>query len=101
MSKNNTKNMKSRTDLLKHLSKISRTKKNKNLTDSKSVNKEKNNVDDIINLIQNNNYLYEKISYLQLWWKTIYQIIKIQKYLRGFLYRIKLLKLLELKAKNR
>lgn len=99
MSKNNTKNMKSRTDLLKHLSKISRTKKNKNLTDSKSVNKEKNNVDDIINLIQNNNYLYEKISYLQLWWKTIYQIIKIQKYLRGFLYRIKLLKLLELKEK--
>lgn len=99
MSKNNTKNMKSRTELLKHLSKISRTKKNKNLTDSKSVNKEKNNVDDIINLIQNNNYLYEKISYLQLWWKTIYQIIKIQKYLRGFLYRIKLLKLLELKEK--
>jgi hypothetical protein len=89
MSKNNTKNMKSRTELLKHLSKISRTKKNNNLTDSKSVNKEKNKTDEIINLIQNNNYLYEKISYLQLWWKTIYQIIKIQKYLRGFLYRIK------------
>ena len=99
MSKNNTKNMKSRTELLKHLSKISRTKKNNNLTDSKSVNKEKNKTDEIINLIQNNNYLYEKISYLQLWWKTIYQIIKIQKYLRGFLYRIKLLKLLELKEK--
>lgn len=99
MSKNNTKNMKSRTDLLKHLSKISRSKKNNNLTASKSVNKEKNKTDDIINLIQNNSYLYEKISYLQLWWKTIYQIIKIQKYLRGFLYRIKLLRLLELKEK--
>ena len=34
---------------------------------------------------------------MQLWWKTIFQIIKIQKYLRGFLYRIKLLKVLELK----
>ena len=99
MSKNNTKHMKSRTDLLRHLSRMSRIKKNNNLTASKSINKDKNKTEDIINLIQNNSYLYEKISYLQLWWKTIYQIIKIQKYLRGFLYRIKLLRLLELKEK--
>ena len=43
--------------------------------------------------------LIQYITYIQLWWKTIYQIIKIQKYLRGYLYRIKLLKTLEINQK--
>ena len=28
-----------------------------------------------------------KIKHIQIWWKTIFQIIKIQKYIKGFLYR--------------
>ena len=58
------------------------------------------NIDEnFINNIKDNQNKYDKIKFLQLWWKTIFQIIKIQKYLRGFLYRIKLLKLLEFKEK--
>ena len=37
----------------------------------------------------------EKIKFIQLWWKTIFQIIKIQKYFRGFLYRQKLIEELD------
>ena len=45
---------------------------------------------------QKNEKIYlNKIKYIQIWWKTIYQIIKIQKYLRGYLYRIKLISLLD------
>ena len=40
------------------------------------------------------NYL-EKIKFIQLWWKTIFQIIKIQKHLRGFLYRQRLIEELD------
>ena len=72
----------------------------KNIDNTKTINNEKNekNIsENIIKKIKENKNLYERISYLQLWWKTIYQIIKIQKYLRGFLYRIKLLKILERK----
>ena len=83
-SKNNSKNIKAKTEHFK------------NVSNSDFLS---HSIKDIINNIQNNNRLLERISYLQLWWKTIFQIIKIQKYLRGFLYRIKLLKLLELKEK--
>ena len=38
-----------------------------------------NKAEDIIKSIKDNRYLYDKLSYLQLWWKTIFQIIKIQK----------------------
>ena len=37
----------------------------------------------------------EKIKFIQLWWKTIFQIIKIQKHLRGFLYRQRLIEELD------
>ena len=37
----------------------------------------------------------EKVKFIQLWWKTIFQIIKIQKHLRGFLYRQKLIEELD------
>ena len=37
----------------------------------------------------------EKTKFIQLWWKTIFQIIKIQKHLRGFLYRQKLIEELD------
>ena len=39
--------------------------------------------------------LLEKIKFIQLWWKTIFQIIKIQKHVRGFLYRQKLIEELD------
>ena len=38
---------------------------------------------------------FEKIKFIQIWWKTIFQIIKIQKYLRGYLYRIRLISILD------
>ena len=41
----------------------------------------------------------EKVKFIQIWWKTIFQIIKIQKYLRGYLYRIKLISLLDKREK--
>ena len=87
--------MKAKTNILKNIS-INKNNYN-NLLNSKNTNPIR--VEDIVKNIEDNRYLYDKISYLQLWWKTIFQIIKIQKYLRGFLYRIKLLKLLELKEK--
>ena len=37
-----------------------------------------NKAEDIIKSIKDNRYLYDKLSYLQLWWKTIFQIIKLQ-----------------------
>ena len=37
----------------------------------------------------------DKIKFIQIWWKTIFQVIKIQKYIRGYLYRIKLISSLE------
>ena len=33
-----------------------------------------------------------KIKLIQIWWKTIFQIIKLQKYVRGYLYRNKFYK---------
>ena len=41
----------------------------------------------------------DKVKFIQIWWKTIFQIIKIQKYLRGYLYRIKLISLLDKREK--
>ena len=39
--------------------------------------------------------ILEKINFVQLWWKTIFQIIKIQKNVRGFLYRQRLIEELD------
>ena len=36
-----------------------------------------------------------KIILIQEWWKTIYKIIRLQKCIRGFLFRRKLMKNLE------
>ena len=54
---------------------------------------------DFINEIKNNEKFIERIKYLQLWWKTIFQIIKIQKYIRGYLRRTKLLKIFTFELK--
>ena len=54
---------------------------------------------DFINEIKNNEKFIERIKYLQLWWKTIFQIIKMQKYIRGFLRRVKLLKIFTIELK--
>ena len=75
--------------------KIISNEKSKN----KSVSERENCFEELTNIIKNSKYLSDRLSYLQLWWKTIFQIIKIQRYLRGFLYRIKLLRLLELNEK--
>ena len=40
-----------------------------------------------------------KIKYIQVWWKTIFLIIKIQKFIRGALFRIKLVKVIQNKEK--
>ena len=37
----------------------------------------------------------DKVKFIQIWWKTIFQIIKIQKTIRGYLYRIKLISSLD------
>ena len=70
---------------------------------SKTVNLSKNDISQRIEKNSNDNNIKKKkksiiqyVTFIQLWWKTIYQIIKIQKYLRGYLYRIKLLKTLEI-----
>ena len=68
-------------------------------TENKNENNKKNIDESLITKIKDDKNMLDKIGYLQLWWKTIFQIIKIQKYLRGFLYRVKLLRLLELKEK--
>ena len=70
---------------------------------SKTVNLSKNDISQRIEKNSNDSNIKKKkksiiqyVTFIQLWWKTIYQIIKIQKYLRGYLYRIKLLKTLEI-----
>ena len=40
---------------------------------------------------KNDKIFNDKVKFIQIWWKTIFQIIKIQKTIRGFLYRIKLI----------
>ena len=94
---NNNRHIKAKTEHLKNTENNYDLKSSENLSDTKNRNIRINETY-IKNKYDNSNML-EKICYLQLWWKTIFQIIKIQKYLRGFLYRIKLLRLLELKEK--
>ena len=55
-------------------------------------NGNKNNISYLLNGINNNEIYLKKIKNIQSWWKNIFKIIKIQKYIRGFLYRIGLLK---------
>jgi len=108
IEKRNTKN-KTKYEPLKNSNEknnINHLKKNDNMkiisnlkSKNKSVSERENCFEELANIIKNDRYLSDKISYLQLWWKTIFQIIKIQRYLRGFLYRIKLLKKLELNEK--
>ena len=48
---------------------------------------------------KNEKIFFNKIKFIQIWWKTIFQIIKIQKYIRGYLYRTKLISILDQKEK--
>ena len=65
--------------------KITTTKIKKNNIKIKYSNNKENSINfrkdndnnKLINEIRNNEKLLEKIKYLQLWWKTIYHIIKI------------------------
>ena len=77
--------------------------KNNIRTKSSDTNKKNNikiNLDNnsikLVNEIRNNEKLLGKIKYLQLWWKTIYNIIKIQKNIRRKLQRVKINKLRQL-----
>ena len=94
-TKNNINDIKPKAELVS----TTQTKSKKNILEQKNVTKNinENIYENIIKYINENPKLVEKISYLQLWWKTIFQIIKIQKYLRGFL--VKLLKILENREK--
>ena len=47
----------------------------------------------------NQKIFLSKIKFLQIWWKTIFRIIKIQKFIRGYLYRNKLVKIIGLQQK--
>ena len=102
INKNNTKHKKAKTNIIKKINSFKNIDNTESINTFLENNKEnyQNNLgENIIKKIKENKGLFEKITYLQLWWKTIFQIIKIQKYLRGFLYRVKLLKMLELKEK--
>lgn len=44
---------------------------------------------------RNDKIFNDKVKFIQIWWKTIFQIIKIQKAIRGYLYRIKLISSLD------
>ena len=81
---------------------INKTKfNNSNIKFKKTEKSNNTSIDNIhlINDIRNNEKLLNKIKYLQLWWKTIYHIIKIQKYIRGLLQRVKLKELKQLNGK--
>ena len=43
--------------------------------------------------------IFDKIRLIQIWWKTIFQIIKLQKNIKGFLYRNNFHKILEKQRK--
>ena len=74
--------------------KLNKTNLNNNIFNKNNKINRNNVVNlDVINEIKNNEKFIERIKYIQLWWKTIFQIIKIQKYIRGFLRRAKLLKI--------
>ena len=47
----------------------------------------------------NQKIFLSKVKHLQIWWKTIFQIIKIQKFIRGYLCRNKLVKIMGLQEK--
>ena len=75
--------------------KMNINKKNKNEKENKLVNKKNFNK----NKSNNENVNLKKIKLIQLWWKEINKLIIIQKHLRGFLFRNKLLKVLEKEEK--
>ena len=76
------------------------------LNEIKKVNnKENKKENDYKNNFNNNlrkksdDFFLKKLKIIQLWWKDINKIIKIQKNVRGFIFRIKLLKMLEKEEK--
>ena len=91
-------------NILTKKEKINNTKKinnKKNLKFNKDKDNKKNRSNiELINIIKSDVKLFEKIKYVQLWWKTIYHVIKIQKYLRGYLQRIKLSRTKQLNEKK-
>ena len=48
---------------------------------------------------KNEKIIFDKVKFIQIWWKTIFQIIKIQKNLKGYLFRIKLIQTLDKREK--
>ena len=69
--------------------KFNNNKNAKNLIKVNRINLEnKDKINDM-------NNFKKKLIFLQIWWKTLFQIIKIQKNIRGFLFRLKLLVFLD------
>ena len=85
---------------LKKSSIIKGRNKNEFIKVNKIMVKNKQNKNQKNNEKNNNIYDVDKIIYLQLWWKSIYQIIFLQKYIRGFLCRNKLLMILDREEKQ-
>ena len=76
------------------------------LNETKKVNNKENKKEDYKNNFNINikkktdDFFYIKnLKIIQLWWKNINKIIKIQKNVRGFIFRMKLLKMLEKEEK--
>ena len=104
MNQNKKLNFLNNKEIISKKIKIKNLKKNKTTNlEFDDLNKNNNIINnsrvnfDFINEIKNSEKIIERIKYLQLWWKTIFQMIKIQKYIRGFLQRIKLSKIMKLK----
>ena len=74
---------------------IFRNKSNDNYDDFEKSNSAKKIITVKRNIFNKNDkckkYDMQKLKFIQIWWKTIYQMIKIQKVIRGFLYRKKLI----------
>ena len=74
---------------------IFRNKNNDDYDEYEKYNSAKKIITVNRNIINKNDkykkYCIKKLKFIQLWWKTIYQMIKIQKVIRGFLYRKKLI----------
>ena len=79
------------------VNKLNETKKNNKEKKKVNENDYKNNFN-IRKRADDNNYI-KKLKIIQLWWKDINKIIKIQKNFRGFIFRNKLLEILEKEEK--
>lgn len=78
------------------------SQKNNNINSKNKKKVQSNNIILMkIHKISKNNFekFIEKVKFIQIWWKTIFLIIKIEKIFRGYIYRKKLINILSNKEK--